>query len=73
MDDERGVAQVLPVARVFEAMRTVPAGGPAPWGELGVAFALDGIYIAAAAVFCAPDVPLTALTLRRRGYVTRYV
>jgi ABC-2 type transport system permease protein len=63
------VAQALPVARVFEAMRTVLAGDPAPWGELGVAFALDVVYIAAAAAFA----HRMFLTLRRRGYVTRYV
>lgn len=63
------IAQALPVARVFESMRTVLAGDPAPWGELGVAFVLDAIYIAAAAVFA----HRMFLTLRRRGYVTRYV
>lgn len=65
----QGIASALPLARVFEAMRTVLAGDPTPWGELGAAFALDAIYIAAAAAFA----HRMFLTLRRRGYVTRYV
>ena len=65
----QGVAQVLPLARVFEAMRAVLAGHPAPYGQLGVAIALDIVYVAAAAVFAYR----MFLTLRRRGYVTRYV
>jgi ABC-2 type transport system permease protein len=63
------VANLLPLARVFESMRAVLAGRPAPWGQLGVALALDVVYVAAGAVFA----HRMFLTLRRRGYVTRYV
>jgi len=65
----QSVAQMLPLARVFEAMRTVLAGRPAPYGSLGIALALDVLYVVAAAVFA----HRMFLTLRRRGYVTRYV
>jgi ABC-2 type transport system permease protein len=65
----RNIAQGLPLARVFEAMRTVLAGRPAPWSELGIALILDVAYIAAAGWFAYR----MFLTLRRRGYITRYV
>lgn len=65
----QGIAQALPLARVFEAMRAVLAGRPLPWGTLGVAMALDVVYLAAAALYARA----MFRTLRRRGYVTRYV
>lgn len=64
-----GVAHALPLARVFESMRAVLAGAPTPWGQLAIAFGLDLVYIAAAAFFA----QRMFLTLRRRGYVTRFV
>jgi ABC-2 type transport system permease protein len=65
----QAVANLLPLARVFESMRAVLAGHPAPWGQLGVALALDVVYVVVAAIFA----HRMFLTLRRRGYVTRYV
>ncbi|MBI4728670.1 MAG: ABC transporter permease [Acidobacteria bacterium] len=65
----QAVAQGLPLARVFEAMREVIAGGPVPWDRLGMALALDLAYLVAAAMFARA----MFATLRRRGYVTRYV
>jgi ABC-2 type transport system permease protein len=65
----QAVASVLPTAHLFEAMRTVLAGKPTPWGHLEAAAVLDVAFLVigfgyARAMFA---------TLRRRGYVTRYM
>jgi ABC-2 type transport system permease protein len=63
------IALSLPPAHIFESMRTVLAGGPVPWGSLGVALVLDVFYVAAAMAFAAAMLS----TFRRRGFVTRYM
>lgn len=63
------VALGLPGAHVFESMRTVLAGGAAPWGRLGIALSLDVVYLAAAFAFAGAMFG----TMRRKGYVTRYM
>jgi ABC-2 type transport system permease protein len=63
------LAKGLPTSYVFEAMRSVLAGGPAPWGNLAIAFLLDFVYLAAGMAFARAMFGV----LRRRGYVTRYM
>jgi ABC-2 type transport system permease protein len=63
------IAAFLPTAQVFESMRTVLAGGAIPWGRLGLAFALDAAYLTGAFWFARS----MFATLRRRGYVTRFM
>jgi ABC-2 type transport system permease protein len=65
----RDVTTVLPTAQVFESMRTVLAGGAIPWDRLGWAFALDAAYLGLALWFARS----MFATLRRRGYVTRFM
>jgi ABC-2 type transport system permease protein len=65
----QGVATSLPPAHVFESMRAVLAGRAIPWGSLGAAFGLDAVYLTGAFVFAKG----MFATLRRRGYVTRYM
>lgn len=65
----QAIAQGLPTAHVFEAMRTVLAGGAPPWDRLAIAFALDAVYLLAGMAFARSMFGL----LRRRGYVTRYM
>ncbi len=65
----QAIATALPTTRVFEAMRTVIAGGPPPWGSLGIAFALDALYIALGLLFARSMFNM----LRKRGWVTRYM
>jgi ABC-2 type transport system permease protein len=64
----QGVAAAFPTSHVFEAMRTILAGNPAPWSQLGAALALDVVYLAGGFAFAR----WMFATLRRRGYVTRY-
>jgi ABC-2 type transport system permease protein len=63
------IALALPSAHIFESMRAVLAGQPAPWGSLGAAFALDALYLALGLLFAGK----MFRTLKRRGYVTRYM
>ncbi len=65
----QAVAQALPTAHVFEAMRTVIAGGDPPWDRLAIALSLDAVYLLAGIAFARSMFKL----LRRRGYVTRYM
>ena len=65
----QAVANAVPTSHVFESMRTILAGGGTPWGQLAVALALDAVYLAAGFAFAR----WMFATLRRRGYVTRYV
>jgi ABC-2 type transport system permease protein len=65
----QGVCAFLPTAQVFESMRAVLAGGAVPWDRLLRAFVLDGVYLAAAMWFARS----MFATLRRRGYVTRFM
>ncbi len=64
----RPVAAVLPPSYVFEGMRAVVAGEPAPWGALAVGAALALAYLALACVFFAA-VYKTAI---RTGLIARY-
>jgi ABC-2 type transport system permease protein len=63
------VATALPTSHVFEAMRTILAGGSAPLGQLWIALSLDVVWLAVGFGFAR----WMFATLRRRGYVTRYV
>jgi ABC-2 type transport system permease protein len=65
----QAIAHGLPTAYVFEGMRAVLGGEPAPWGNLGIAFALDAVYLFAGLAFARSMFGV----LRRRGYVTRYM
>ena len=65
----RWVAHALPTSYVFEGMRTVLAGNPAPWGKLGIALVLDAAYLVGGMWFARSMFGV----LRRRGYVTRYM
>lgn len=65
----QAIARALPTSYVFEGMRTVLAGGPTPWRDLGLAFALDAVYLTAGLAFARSMFGV----LRRRGYVTRYM
>ena len=64
------IAQALPTAHVFEAMRTVIAGGSPPWDRL--------LHRPRARRWCTCSVAWRSRSrcstlLRRRGYVTRYM
>lgn len=63
------IAQALPTAHVFEAMRTVIAGGAPPWDRLVLALGLDVVYLIAGMTFAYRMFTV----LRRRGYITRYM
>lgn len=65
----RHLALALPPAHVFESMRTVLSGGAVPWQSLGIALALDALYLSLAFLFARQ----MFATLRRRGFVTRYM
>jgi ABC-2 type transport system permease protein len=64
----RWIAAVLPPAHIFEGMRAVVAGEPAPWEHLAAAFALNAAYLVVAIWF----VKRMLAFLRARGLVTRY-
>ena len=65
----QAISKGLPSSRVFEAMRAVLAGKPMPWGSWLIALALDFVYLAAGMAFAKSMFN----TLRRRGYITRYM
>ena len=65
----QGVAAILPTSHLFEGMRAILAGHPAPWDQLVIAMGLDAALLAAGFAFAR----WMFATLRRRGYVTRYV
>jgi ABC-2 type transport system permease protein len=65
----QAIAQGLPTARIFEAMRAVIAGHPTPWGSVGIAFALDFVCLFIGMMFAKSMFNM----LRRRGYITRYM
>lgn len=44
----RAIGEALPPSYVFEGMRAIVAGEPAPWAKLAVAAALAGVYLALA-------------------------
>jgi ABC-2 type transport system permease protein len=63
------VSSALPTSHIFEAMRAILAGAPAQWRELAVAFGLDAVYLVGAFAFAR----WMFATLRRRGYVTKFI
>ncbi len=63
------IARGLPTSYVFEGMRAILAGKPAPWGNLAIAFAIDAVYLFGGLAFARSMFGV----LRRRGYVTRYM
>jgi ABC-2 type transport system permease protein len=65
----RVIAHGLPTSYVFEGMRSVLAGHPAPWDKLFVALVLDAVYIVGGMAFARSMFGV----LRKRGYVTRYM
>jgi ABC-2 type transport system permease protein len=65
----QAISSGLPTSHVFEAMRTVIAGGAPPWDRLVLALGLDVVYIALGLAFARSMFNL----LRRRGWVTRYM
>ena len=65
----QAIAHALPTSYVFEGMRSVLAGHAAPWGKLGFALLLDGVYLFGGMAFARSMFGV----LRRRGYVTRYM
>jgi len=58
---------VLPLPHIFEAMRAVLAGRPAPAAQLGWAFALDAVYLIAGFAFFGYMFTLA----RRRGLLLK--
>jgi len=65
----RAISGLLPTAQVFESMRTVIGGGAIPWDRLARAFALDAAFLLGAFWFARA----MFATLRRRGYITRFM
>jgi ABC-2 type transport system permease protein len=65
----QAVASVLPTAHIFEAMRTVLASKPTPRGHLEAAAVLDAVFLIVGFAYARA----MFATLRRRGYVTRYM
>ena len=41
----RMIGHAMAPSYVFEAMRTIVAGGPAPWGQLAIGMGLAGLYL----------------------------
>ena len=64
----RPIAHVLPTTYAFQAGRELVAGGPMPWGTLGLAVATT----VAAAVLALTYVRWSLHVFRSRGYITRH-
>jgi ABC-2 type transport system permease protein len=62
------LANALPTTHLFSAARTVLAGQPMPWGQLGIALVGAVVTIALGIAY------LTRMlhTFRRRGFITRF-
>jgi ABC-2 type transport system permease protein len=63
------VAQALPTTHVFGAARTLLAGHPIPWGQIGIGAAEAVGLSVLAVVFLARMLS----TFRRRGFISRHV
>jgi ABC-2 type transport system permease protein len=63
------IARVLPTTRVFAAGRTVLAGHPLPWGQIGWA-AVGAVVTAAASVWW---LRRSLAAFRARGSISRHV
>jgi len=64
----QAIAHLLPPAYVFEGMRAIVAGGPAPWGQLAAGGALSILYLGLACLYFA-GVYRFAI---RTGLIARY-
>jgi ABC-2 type transport system permease protein len=64
----QAIAKVLPPSYVFEGMRAVVKGKPAPWGDLAIAAGLSAVYVLLACLFFA-SVYRFAI---RTGLIARY-
>ncbi len=64
----QAIAAILPPTYVFEGMRAVVAGGPAPWGTLFVGAALAVLYLLLACLYFA----YVHRTVLRTGLIARY-
>ena len=64
----RAIAAILPPSYVFEGMRAVVAGKPAPWDALALGAALAVVYLVLACLFFGA-VYKTAI---RSGLIARY-
>ena len=64
----RAVSKILPPSYVFEGMRAVVAGRPAPWDQLAIGAALAVAFVGLACLFFA-SVYRTAI---RTGLIARY-
>lgn len=65
----QAVAKAWPASHIFEGMRAVIAGGPTPWGQVAWASILNVVYLVLAVLLAR----WALATLRRRGFVTRYL
>ena len=64
----QGVSRALPPSYVFDGMRAVVAGKPAPWGELAIGGGLAIVYLALAGAFFAAVYRYAI----RTGLIARY-
>jgi ABC-2 type transport system permease protein len=64
----QAISLALPPSYVFEGMRAVVAGKPAPWGELAIATGLAGVYLLAACLVFAATYRFAI----RTGLIARY-
>lgn len=65
----QAMANFIPTAHVFEAVRAVLAGGQVPWYRISAAMGLNALYLAGGLLF----VRAMFETLRKRGFITRYM
>jgi ABC-2 type transport system permease protein len=64
----QGISRIIPPSYVFEGMRAVVKGEPAPWGDLAIAAGLAIVYLVLACLFFA-HVYRVAI---RTGLIARY-
>lgn len=65
----QAIAKVWPASHIFEGMRAVLAGSSIPWGQVGWATLLNMVYLVLAVLLAR----WALVTLRKRGFVTRYL
>jgi ABC-2 type transport system permease protein len=64
----RAISRALPPSYVFDGMRAVVAGKPAPWGELAIGGGLAVVYLGLAGAFFAAVYRYAI----RTGLIARY-
>jgi ABC-2 type transport system permease protein len=64
----RPLSAVMPTRPVFDAARAVAAGGPTPWGQIGVAALATTGLVAASFGFAV----WSLRAFQRRGFISRY-